>query len=315
MTEKRRGVYFNQGGMYGSPLPSGLERLRLPNNPQVIIPETVKRNGITDVKPGDNNDILPSPIPVPSILWTPSDITTALWLDASDANTITESGGDVSGWGDKSGNTRDMIQGTALGQPTTDSVTINGLNAIYFDGQVERMNTSAGATWLNNTVFTIFAVSLEHTYQTQNIMLSSINDVDDSLFAYGRGGEGSIPQWDFLTVGGGTASWDSLPAGFDPLLSVTQFQNTGSQHWMFGTDYGTATNPANAISAITEPLNIGLHAQASFNYAGSVAEMAIVTGSMTLVDRQKMEGYLAWKWGLVDNLPSDHPYKDAPPTV
>jgi len=31
--------------------------------------------------------------------------------------------------------------------------------------------------------------------------------------------------------------------------------------------------------------------------------------------RYKVEGYLAWKWGLVANLPSGHPYKNLPPYV
>ena len=31
-------------------------------------------------------------------------------------------------------------------------------------------------------------------------------------------------------------------------------------------------------------------------------------------DRQQLEGYLAWKWGLEANLPVDHPYKNAAPT-
>ena len=30
--------------------------------------------------------------------------------------------------------------------------------------------------------------------------------------------------------------------------------------------------------------------------------------------RQAMEGYLAWKWGLVSGLPSTHPYKLFPPS-
>ena len=29
-------------------------------------------------------------------------------------------------------------------------------------------------------------------------------------------------------------------------------------------------------------------------------------------DRQKVEGYLAWKWGLQASLDASHPYKDAP---
>lgn len=33
------------------------------------------------------------------------------------------------------------------------------------------------------------------------------------------------------------------------------------------------------------------------------------------VEREKIEGYLAHKWGLTSDLPSDHPYKNNPPTV
>jgi hypothetical protein len=34
---------------------------------------------------------------------------------------------------------------------------------------------------------------------------------------------------------------------------------------------------------------------------------------MTTADRQRVEGYLAHKWGLTANLPADHPYKNAAP--
>jgi hypothetical protein len=32
-------------------------------------------------------------------------------------------------------------------------------------------------------------------------------------------------------------------------------------------------------------------------------------------DRQKLEEYLAWKWGLQGSLPPTHPYKNFPPKV
>jgi hypothetical protein len=35
---------------------------------------------------------------------------------------------------------------------------------------------------------------------------------------------------------------------------------------------------------------------------------------LSTTDRQKLEGYLAHKWGLAANLPADHPYKSAAPT-
>lgn len=43
---------------------------------------------------------------------------------------------------------------------------------------------------------------------------------------------------------------------------------------------------------------------------GYIAEALITTDS---TNHQKTEGYLAWKWGLVSKLPSDHPYKGVAP--
>ncbi len=48
---------------------------------------------------------------------------------------------------------------------------------------------------------------------------------------------------------------------------------------------------------------------------GAFAEIVFLTGTTNDIDRQKMEGYLAWKWGLQGQLPAGHPYKDAAPTV
>lgn len=48
-----------------------------------------------------------------------------------------------------------------------------------------------------------------------------------------------------------------------------------------------------------------------------IAEIILVESPNTGVSgtiREKLEGYLAWKWGLVDLLPADHAYKSAAPT-
>jgi hypothetical protein len=50
-------------------------------------------------------------------LWTPAQLTTALWLDAADASTITLNGATVSQWNDKSGNARNAVQATTAYQP------------------------------------------------------------------------------------------------------------------------------------------------------------------------------------------------------
>jgi len=46
-----------------------------------------------------------------------------------------------------------------------------------------------------------------------------------------------------------------------------------------------------------------------------LAEMIMITGSsFSDADRQRVEGYLAHKWGLTGDLAGDHPYKSSAPT-
>lgn len=42
-------------------------------------------------------------------------------------------------------------------------------------------------------------------------------------------------------------------------------------------------------------------------------ELVILGYTPSADDRQRIEGYMAWKWGSVASLPSDHPYKTAAP--
>jgi hypothetical protein len=48
---------------------------------------------------------------------------------------------------------------------------------------------------------------------------------------------------------------------------------------------------------------------------GEAWEAILIDGLPSTTDRQKLEGYLAWKWGLEADLPVDHPYKTTPPTA
>jgi len=45
-----------------------------------------------------------------------------------------------------------------------------------------------------------------------------------------------------------------------------------------------------------------------------ISEIAYFQSVLSTADRQKMEGYLAWKYGLNTYLPSGHPYYSSAPT-
>jgi hypothetical protein len=43
-------------------------------------------------------------------------------------------------------------------------------------------------------------------------------------------------------------------------------------------------------------------------WPGNVGEVIIFNASLSITQRQQIEGYLAWKWGLQSQLPFTHPY-------
>lgn len=59
--------------------------------------------------------------------------------------------------------------------------------------------------------------------------------------------------------------------------------------------------------AFNGSFGIGAHHSTALSYfEGSIAEIIIVPSGLDTSDRRKMEGYLAHKWGLAANLPTDH---------
>jgi len=68
-------------------------------------------------------------------------------------------------------------------------------------------------------------------------------------------------------------------------------------------------------SSATATLMIGVAKNDSLNGAfdGELAEIIAYQGDVGEINRQKVEGYLAHKYGLAANLPSTHPYKTTPP--
>jgi hypothetical protein len=78
------------------------------------------------------------------------------------------------------------------------------------------------------------------------------------------------------------------------------------------TAFGTATG---TVGGATKNFAIGQrYGQAGiYAFVGDLAAAVIVTTPLTVANRQGIEGYFAWKYGLVANLPTGHPYKTEPP--
>lgn len=75
--------------------------------------------------------------------------------------------------------------------------------------------------------------------------------------------------------------------------------------------FSTVSNTVNFGSGVTKGLGGSIGTSSTFH--GSIAEVLVFNSALTTSDRQKVEGYLAWKYGLQGNLPAGHPYLSAAP--
>jgi len=246
-------------------------------------------------------------------LWTPSDITTTLWYDASDTDTITVEDGTVTQFDDKSNNINELnlTQGTSTRQPKIS--TLNGLPVLEFDqtfDQSLRHNSGWDDIGDADGSLSIFIVG-KHTAGSGNP--SFVNFQDDiytpaGFFSpFGKRGTASGSQ-SFTTPSGnflynGNMRWDASAILPDSYFNL----------FINGTQEGINKMYDSAFpSTQGEQLSIMSHNNKDFTASGFFAE-TIITGTIDEPTRQKIEGYLAHKWGLTANLPIAHPYKTYAP--
>jgi hypothetical protein len=238
-------------------------------------------------------------------LWTPAAITTALWLDAADASTITTVSGAVSQWDDKSGSGFNAAQSDATRRPVYNATGFNGNPGLVFDGINDTLTHSlAGPSeW---TLICAFKIDALQTGFRGLIALGPPNNSGGCFLA---------SRTDTVDVIGtfttGTVNSTSTNSAGLMRIAVIEDNNSSSGTKTFyatGTPAGTFTgNPIGQSGHIGGI--IGQHS------AVTVAE-AIVLASVASTDtRQRIEGYLAHKWGLTASLPNDHPYKTTAPTL
>ena len=77
----------------------------------------------------------------------------------------------------------------------------------------------------------------------------------------------------------------------------------------------TTTNGNGAHDTAYEPskISFGAYSVLVEPSMGEIAELLVFDSVLPTNDRQKMEGYLAYKWGLTNSIPDDHPYKTSGP--
>jgi hypothetical protein len=245
-------------------------------------------------------------------LWTPSDLagsTLSAWYKA-DSLSLSDGDG-VASWADSSGNGHTLNQSVGSRQPTFQTNELNGLPVIRYDGSsdilrdgdIAALDVGTDDIWMACVFKSLLGSSVQYVFDKrhQNFGIL-INTAGTMLLRLGsntgapRQTNGNWSRTEFEMVTGSRVS--SLCRGF----------LNGSSMTLPG---GTNTDSINNADVF----DVGARGPSQQTLDGDIAEILVGGATLSTDDRQKIEGYLAHKWGMAGNLPSDHPYKNAAPAI
>ena len=231
--------------------------------------------------------------------WTPSDITTALWLDSADADTLTLDASDnVEQWDDKSGNDRHAVQTNSAARPPY----VSGANPrISFDGSAHFLDIpdSGGAT--STVMFAIIVLRSPSVAQNVYAGLLCKGTHNSSGWEVGYNSSASVY---FIASDGVSLNLDE---NVGHSIMGTSMDASGSSIYRNGT---LAVSSDLALVSSSDEIQICNRRHHSDRKCKvDIEEILLMSSLPAEADRQKLEGYLAHKWGLTDNLPSNHLYK------
>jgi len=234
--------------------------------------------------------------------------TCKFWLDAADSTSFAfSSGSNISTWSDKSGNGYNATQ-----YWTTPTVYNSANKYVQFTNSTSGMICSV-PTGVFPTSLSVFIVyqktGANNTYETL------VNRVNDST---------SNPSpWelrnDTVVLGDGstnftvkTSTWNINSGTSTTLLNFTL---SASQFYEYinGSPTYSVTSAFLYGDTGSTKITLGTRISKDTQFTGNIYEVIIYNTALITTQRQSIEGYLAWKWGLQANLINTHPYYNGPP--
>lgn len=249
-----------------------------------------------------------------ALAWNPYFLANKqLWLDAEQQNTLSLNGsGEVTAWDDLSSNGYQMTPLSSA--PTT--ITYNSKNWVNFSDITDGLKSTAVSIPAPFSIAMVVRLTVNGA--TNCHYFDGYNNFNERVFF--RSGattfqlaSRNIDEGDGFGVENISSSWQ---VNLNPHIVVVEDGNNvtnGSFMYANGSLVVQGTLGAEGFDGLMLGQWIN-HAGNPLSLRGYMGEVVIVSGSMTTPDRQKLEGYLAHKWGTTSYLPTNHPYKTNAPT-
>lgn len=214
----------------------------------------------------------------------------ALWLDASDAATITEVAGSVSQWNDKSGNGYNATQAIGSNQPITGN-TVNGLNSIDFDGSSDKMGLPSGLYDINQSANSLFYVFKMDTVKNTRAVVGGLGNTSQRWGAWFDVGASS------LEVYGGAAPSTSVGGVMYDTNQHIYYQIGNGSTFYGSYDDAIFTTPAAFTNVTFDRLFLGVNDSNNDYLNGRLCEVIIYRKALSSGEITQISDYLKTKWG------------------
>lgn len=247
--------------------------------------------------------------------WLPTQITgLQCWLDATDHDTLYDNDhGNLGQWVDRTGNGHEFTQPLVTQQPVW-----NGTDTVTFDGGDRLVNDTLqfddAYIWGDTTTgHSVFVVAKSTGDDVSRLLASP----QEPRFLFGGGV--STGDNNFMVAYGHTTRNYNSTSVLTPvnslssvnILGVVNTQDTQTTPYYNGQALDTIDGQMTAFTGLN--IGAGSYSVVDGTWSGDVHEIVIFDLQLSSPDREKVEGYLAWKWNLVDKLATAHAYKLAPP--
>ena len=226
-----------------------------------------------------------------------------VWLDAADSNTMTfSSGSNIATWRDKASGLY-ASNTTTNYQPSYSPASQNNLGTVFFDA-------TAGLKFIDIPPFSWGTTTRSCFFVMKNLASGANSD-----------GFAQYPHWFWDRVNGNDPNvwtligWTNIREGGNnaqyifPLnqyviyelvysnSTITQYQSgTQTQNYSTYSSFYDATN-GYKLGGLPPERDEGV-----YRFYGNIAEVLLFNTAVTTSQRQQIEGYLAWKWGI-ENIP------------
>ena len=223
-----------------------------------------------------------------------------LWLDAEDKSTLTGTS-PVTAWRDKSVLSNNT---TSYGGSPSVTSSIYGRKAMYFNGSTYLTGSISAAS---STTITVFLVgSLIAPFGGFSGLLCFGNPSE-----YDYDNDGSLPITMYIDqykiYGARNSSSQPTPISANvPFIYVLQYDGSYINSWKNGTiQTDPSSNISNSGTFTYTHYAVGSRAGAilgQYTWSGYIGEVIVYQSPVTDTNRQEIEGYLAWKWGFIENV-------------